>query len=78
MSNKSPFELRFDVLSMAKEYSDKMYDTNVDFARRIFDESVAMGTATADDWVKFIPKKYTMDDVISKARELYEFVQKKD
>jgi len=76
MSDKNPFELRFDALQMAKDYYDRIYDAQVKFAKANFDASVEAGKATWADWDKYIPK-HTIDDIIAKATELSAFVNKR-
>lgn len=74
MSNKTPFELRFDMLSMAKEYMDKQIELNTDFAVKAFTEALKAGKATADQIQEFAPKSYSISDLIDKATELSSFV----
>lgn len=78
MSNKNPFEIRSEVLSMAKEYMDQQYQMNVEFARRIFDEAVEAKTVALDSWKSYVPEMYSVEDLMKKAQELYGFVLKKD
>lgn len=78
MSAKNPFELRTDVLAMAKDYMDRQYELNVSFAHRAFDEAVSTGKVAADQWKQYVPAMYTSDELIRKAQELYGFVSKKD
>ena len=78
MSNKNPFEIRSEVLSMAKEYLDQQYQMNVEFARRIFDEAVEAKTVALDSWKSYVPEMYSVEDLMKKAQELYGFVLKKD
>ena len=46
----------------------------MEFARAAFLETVKQGMATQADWEKFAPKYYDFNDIVSKARELYGFV----
>lgn len=78
MSNKTPFELRFDMLAMAKDYFDRIQEVNTSFASQAFYQAVEQGKASIDDWKKFTPQQYSFDEVIAKAQELYGFVAKKD
>jgi hypothetical protein len=77
MSNKNPFELRTDILAMAKDYMDKQYQLNVEFARKAFDEAVAAQNVSADAWKKYVPEIYTIEALMKKAQELYGFVSSK-
>ena len=38
MSNKNPFEIRTEMLSLAKDYMDQQYQMNVSFAEKITTE----------------------------------------
>jgi len=78
MSNKNPFEIRTDVLGMAKEYLDKQYEVNLAFAMRAVDIATETGKATAAEIEKYVPTMYSTDELMSKAQELYSFIQKKD
>jgi hypothetical protein len=77
MSNKNPFELRTDILAMAKDYMDQQYQLNVQFAQRAFDEALAAQKVSADAWKKYVPEMYTIEDLMKKAQELYGFVSSK-
>lgn len=77
MTTKNPFEIRTEILTMAKEYMDKQYQINVDFATRAFNEAVAAGKVAADNWVQYAPQMYTIEDLMKKAQELYGFVSSK-
>ena len=70
MSSKNPFELRTEVLTMAKEYMDKQYEINLEMSRKM----VEAGKAAIED----CPKMYSIDELTKKAQEMYSFVSKKD
>jgi hypothetical protein len=78
MSNKTPYEIRLEVLQMAKDYLDKVQEANLAFAQQAFLQSLAVGDAVAEEWKKFIPESYTVEDVMKKAAEFYSFIQKKE
>lgn len=73
MSNKNPFEIRQEVLQMAKDYMDQQWTMNVDFTRQMFE----MNKATIEDMQAAL-KPYSIDSLMGKAQELYAFVSKKD
>ena len=73
MSNKNPFEIRADVLAMAKDYMDRQYEVNVMFAQQLFDQ----GKKTVEDMQEAL-KPYSTEELMKKAAELYSFVTKKD
>ena len=73
MSNKNPFEIRAEMLQLAKEYMDQQYHMNIQFAERLMEQN----KQTAYDF-KDVYKMYSMDELMEKAKELYGFVSKKD
>ena len=73
MSNKNPFEIRAEILEMAKDYMDKQAQMNVEFATKMFEA----GQASAEE-LKIEMTPYSMDDLMEKAKEMYSFVSKKD
>jgi len=73
MPNKNPFEIRADILQLAKEYMDQQYDMNIQFAENMMSE----GEKSMSE-VKETYKMYSMDDLMEKAKEMYSFVSKKD
>jgi ABC-type transporter lipoprotein component MlaA len=73
MSNKNPFEIRAEMLQLAKDYMDQQYHMNVQFAENM----VEQGKKTIEE-VKDTYKMYSMDDLMDKAKEMYSFVSKKD
>lgn len=70
MSNKNPFEIRSDVLAMAKDYMDKQYQLNLEITQKM----IEAGQKTLED----LPKLYTIEELQEKAKEMYSFVSKKD
>ena len=78
MSQKNPFELRFDVLKMAKE----MVDQQQQIAENIFWQQLEIAKEQSKDITetmeKYMPKMYQPSEIMSKAEELYKFVTKKD
>lgn len=73
MSNKNPFEIRTEMLALAKDYMDQQYQMNVSFAEKALEQ----GKKTIDE-VQDLYKMYSMDDLMEKAKEMYSFVSKKD
>ena len=70
MSTKTPFEIRTEVLAMAKDYMDKQFALNQEFVKK----SMEAGYSTFED----LPKFYSTEDLMQKAKEFYSFVSKKD
>jgi hypothetical protein len=73
MSNKNPFEIRAEMLAMAKDYMDRQWEMNVDFTRQMVEQN----KATVEELQKALVP-YTMDELMDKAKDLYSFVSKKD
>ena len=71
--NKNPFEIRAEMLQLAKEYMDQQYHMNIQFAERLMEQN----KLTADHF-KDAYKMYSMDELMDKAKEMYGFVSKKD
>lgn len=72
MSNKNPFEIRADILEMAKDYMDKQTQLNVEFTTKMFEA----GQKSAEE-LKSAMTPYTMDELMEKAKEMYTFVSDK-
>ena len=73
MSNKNPFEIRAEMLSMAKDYMDKQWEMNYFFTQQMFEQ----GKKTAEDMQAAL-KMYSTEELMKKATEMYTFVSKKD
>jgi len=73
MSNKNPFEIRAEILQMAKNYMDEAWRMNIQFTQKLFDE----GKKTTEEMAKAL-EPYPMKDLMAKAQEFYGFVAKKD
>jgi len=73
MSNKNPFEIRTEMLQLAKDYMDTQYHMNVEFATK----ALETGRKSVEE-VQEMYKMYSMEDLMEKAREMYSFVSKKD
>ena len=39
MSNKNPFEIRAEMLAMAKDYMDQQWHMNLDFTRQLYEQN---------------------------------------
>ena len=78
MSNKSPFELRFDVLKMAKEMMDQQYEIANQQYWTMINQAEAAAKDVTEIFDKYTPKMYQPKEIMEKAEELYKFVTKKD
>jgi hypothetical protein len=77
-TSKTPYEIRLEVLKMAKEHMDHMFAAQVDFAGQLFAAAVAANKTTVEELSKFAVQPYSMDDLMKKANELYAFILRKD
>jgi hypothetical protein len=78
MSNKNPFEIRFDTLAMAKEMMDRQYETNMQKFYEVMEQAKSQSKDVTELFDKYMPKMYNPSEVMEKAEELYKFVVKKD
>ena len=72
MTTKNPFEIRSDMLQLAKEYMDLQTKMNVEYTAKMFEA----GRTTAEE-LKEAMTPYSMDELMDKAKEMYNFVQSK-
>ena len=73
----NPFEIRAQLFDMSKQYLDKQFEINTEFARKAFDEALKNGIAVQQKYEEFMPKMYSFEDVIEQAKKLYGFVNSK-
>ena len=73
MTHKNPFEIRTEMLQMAKDYLDQQYHMNIQLANDLYEQ----GQKTAEE-VKEAYQIYSTEDLMEKAKEMYSFVSKKD
>lgn len=73
MANKNPFEIRAEMLTLAKDYMDAQHQLNV----QLMNDMHEQGKKTFED-VQSAYKMYSMDELMAKAKEMYSFVSTKD
>tara|TARA_R110002153_G_scaffold77752_3_gene199440 strand:- start:1252 stop:1470 length:219 start_codon:yes stop_codon:yes gene_type:complete len=71
--NKNPFELRADVLAMAKDYLDKQNELNTQVATKLYE----IGQQNQEDFQAAM-KGYDIQTLTETAKDMYSFVSKKD
>jgi hypothetical protein len=76
--SKTPYEIRLEILQMAKDHLDAAFKAQVDFATQMSAALIAANKATIEEMQKLAPVGYTIDDITKKAAELYAFILKKD
>lgn len=72
MANKNGFEIRAEVLEMAKSYMDKQLELNMEYAKKMQE----LGQIQMEDFQKAF-QPYSVEDLMEKAKEFYSFVEKK-
>jgi len=77
MSNKNPFEIRAEMLQLAKDYMDQQYHMNIQFYENMLVEG-GKARKEIEDQLKEAYQMYSMEELMEKAKELYGFVAKKD
>lgn len=78
MTNKNPFEIRLDMLQMAKDMLDAQYSTYQTMAWDAFTRAVETNKDLYKDVSKYVPKMYTPEEVIAQAEKFQQFINKKD
>jgi len=73
MSSKNPFQIRSEVLELAKEYMDKQIEMNIEYAEKMREAGRIQQEAYMDSF-----KPYSFEELMQKAQEMYSFVSKKD
>lgn len=76
-ANKTPFEVRLDVLRMAQEMLDREHQIDhIKFAEKL--EAMRKDKAPTESLIAFIdsnaPKMYSPSDVVARSTALYNFV----
>jgi hypothetical protein len=72
MANKNGFEIRAEILEMAKSYMDKQMELNMEYAKKMQE----LGQIQMGDFQKAF-QPYSVEDLMEKAKEFYSFVEKK-
>ena len=73
-TNKNPFEIRTDLLSMAKDYMDRQQDIAMKLSLDAMDRMIESGKATAEVLEQLKPKMYSIDELKQVAEQMYSFV----
>lgn len=73
MANKNPFEIRAEILTLAKDYLDAQHNLNIQLMNDLYEQ----GKKGLGD-VEAAYKMYSMEDLMAKAKEMYSFVSTKD
>ena len=77
MSNKSPFEIRLEILKMTAELMQAEYESNMEFLTEMQENLAERGLNTQEMIAKFMPKPFDFAEVLEKSKKFYEFVNAK-
>ena len=75
---KTPYEIRFDLLKMAKDLLDRQYEQSVAIAWQALEKGMETNKTLYKDLEKYVPKMFTPEEIIEQAERLQGFVNKKD
>ena len=77
MSNKSPFEIRLEILKMTAELMQAEYESNMEFLTEMQENLADKGLNTQAMIEKFMPKPFDFAEMLNKSKQFYEFVNAK-
>ena len=72
MTGKNPFQIRAEVLELAKDYMDTQYKLNLEYSQKLKE----LNSMQKDEYLAAF-KPYTFDELMEKAKEMYTFVSDK-
>ena len=75
---KTPYEIRFDLLTMAKDLLDRQYEQSVVIAWQALEKGMETNKTLYKDLEKYVPKMFTPEEIVEQAERLQGFVNKKD
>ena len=70
--NKNGYEIRADLVAVAKDYIEKQHALNVEYANKMLE----LGNINRQAYLDML-KPYTFDNIIEHANKMYEFVTAK-
>jgi len=73
VTHKNPFEIRAEMVKLAKDYMDTQQELNIQFANDMYEQGKKNMLEVQEAY-----KMYSMEDMMSKAKEMYSFVSTKD
>ena len=75
---KNPYEIRFDLLSMAKDLLDRQYEQSSTMALEAMNKAMETNREIYKDVEKYVPKMFTPEEIIAQAEKLQSFINKKE
>lgn len=76
--SKNPYEIRFDLLTMAKEMLDRQYEQASIMAWEAMTKAMESNKDIYKDIDKYVPKMFTPEEIITQAEKLQSFINNKD
>lgn len=76
--SKNPYEIRFDLLTMAKEILDRQYEQASTMAWEAMTKAMESNKDIYKDIDKYVPKMFTPEEIITQAEKLQSFINNKD
>ena len=76
-TNRTPFELRTDLLKIAQDYLHKQYVANMEMYNSTLKVMQQGAVELQSDLRTEMPKYFDFQDILNKARELYGFISTK-
>ncbi len=74
MTQKSPFEIRADLLKLSQDHLEKQYEANLEFMGKAYFKMLEQGQITQENMQQFMPKFPDTTEILAKAKEFYAFV----
>lgn len=75
--SKTPYEIRFDLLTMGKEMLDRQYEQASSMAWESLSRAAEHNKDIYKEYEKYVPKMFTPEEIIDQAEKLQSFVNKK-
>lgn len=76
-TSSNPYQIRYDILNMAKDLLDKQYDMQMEMTYKAMDMFKDNAEQAMEAYQKYIPKAITPEEIKAQAEKLYEFVTEK-
>ena len=70
----NPYQIRYDVLNMAKEIVDKNYDMQLELAYKAMEMHKENTQQAMEAYNQYVPKMLTPEEIKAQAEKLYSFV----
>lgn len=80
MSSKTPYEIRLELLRLARDHLESTYRSQCEFATQMMSIYNKAGESAIEANLEamkgLVPKTFSIEDIVAKANELYSFVGK--